>query len=139
MYNPTSPGTSLSWAQLQPMPFLRGLQLSLIPQESSWPAQLGRVASIKDRSLLASSRKNSQNKLGKSFTQGSGAQGGEGQRYAPASLRCFVAKIMAELPSAIIFPAGTAKCRNPLGRQSELVRREPAESVRLERRIRYKK
>ena len=35
-------------------------------------------------------------------------------------------------------PAGTAKCRNPLGRQSELVRREPAESVRLKHRIRYK-
>ena len=102
------------WAQLQPprhcVPV--GSSAFAVPQESSWPARLGCVALIQERSLLVNFRKCNPCKS--------------------------VNPSLKDPERKAATPAGTAKCRNPLGRQSELVRREPAESVRLKRRIRYK-
>ena len=50
-------------------------------------------------------------------------------------LHRFASFVANESGTARLASCGTAKCRNPLGPESELVRREPAESVRLERRI----
>ncbi len=101
--------------KFRPMPFLRGLQLSLSHRSLRGQPAWERVASIKERSLLVNISKCNPCKSCKLFTQGSVAQGGDSCGSSEAT-----------------------KCRNPLGRQSELVRREPVESVRLKRRIRYK-
>ena len=127
-----------SGIHLQPV---RGFQLSSLRcSHRSLRAQPGweRGASIKERILLVSSKmKNNPNKPDKIIIsprdlKRKAAKGKDMLLHRCAS---FVAN---ESGTARLASCGTAKCRNPLGHESELVRREPAESVRLERRIRYK-
>ena len=59
---------------------------ALLPQESSWPARL-EVSRFNKEGKLASHIKNRLDETNHPVTEGSEAQGGEGQRYAPASLR----------------------------------------------------
>ncbi len=103
------------WAQLQPPRHCvpAGSSALAVPQESRGQPGWEHAALFKERSLFASfSMTLISTSLINHLTQGSGAQGGDS--------------------------CGIAKCRNPLGPKSELVRRKPAESVRLERRIPYK-
>lgn len=82
--------------------FLRGLQLELAPQESR--GQPGRE---------------------RHFDQG------DIMNYTFLSTHDRKLLLALESETEGGDSSGTAKCRNPLGRQSELVRREPAERVRL--------
>src|SRR5690606_34911874 len=102
------------WAQLQPSRHWRScgvfsFRRCAAPTGVFVANPVGSVPLQKRESKLASHIKNSSNETNHHMTERSEAQGGDS--------------------------CGIAKCRNPLGPESELVRREPAESVRLERRI----